>query len=184
MSRLMTKPTKSLCTQRRLRIRPVWSESSLCTQWVAKDQAFLTRTAKTLIRLGGCPGWSESSLGVHDILWVLSWCSLFQHYMQHSVNISWGTWYSVHVMCSISEGFSRRMYRISQIDRVLVCFPLAIAFQKSKFCIIFKMFFMYFKVNPWGELVHPSGSESHWVRPNVYLSTRHSGTLLLLVVEN
>ena len=31
------------------------------------------RTAKTLIRLGGCPGWSESSLGAHTILLVLSW---------------------------------------------------------------------------------------------------------------
>ena len=31
------------------------------------------RTAKTLIRLGGCPGWSESSLGAQIILLVLSW---------------------------------------------------------------------------------------------------------------
>ena len=31
------------------------------------------RTAKTLIRLGGCPGWSESLLGAHTTLLVLSW---------------------------------------------------------------------------------------------------------------
>ena len=31
------------------------------------------RTAETLIRLGGCPGWSESSLGTKVILLVLSW---------------------------------------------------------------------------------------------------------------
>ena len=30
------------------------------------------RTAKTLIRLGGCPGWSESLLGAHAIMLVLS----------------------------------------------------------------------------------------------------------------
>ena len=32
---------------------------------------FLTieRTAKTLIRLGGCPGWSASSLGAHSLCW-------------------------------------------------------------------------------------------------------------------
>ena len=30
------------------------------------------RTAKTLIRLGGCPGWSESSLDAQAILLVLS----------------------------------------------------------------------------------------------------------------
>ena len=46
MSHLMTKPTKWLCAQRRLRsaclgIRPVWSESSLCAQWVAKNPSFL-----------------------------------------------------------------------------------------------------------------------------------------------
>ena len=33
-------------------------------------------TAKTLIRLGGCPGWSESLLGAHAILLVLSWGGL------------------------------------------------------------------------------------------------------------
>ena len=27
------------------------------------------QTAKTLIRLGGCPGWSESSLGAHSLCW-------------------------------------------------------------------------------------------------------------------
>ena len=34
-------------------------------------------TAKTLIRLGGCPGWSESSLGAHFSLLVLSQGSSF-----------------------------------------------------------------------------------------------------------
>ena len=59
-------------TQISLGIHPVCSESSLCAQWVAKDPSFLQAAAKTLIRLGGCPGWSESSLGVHSFCWVLS----------------------------------------------------------------------------------------------------------------
>ena len=33
----------------------------------------IERTMNTLIRLGGCPGWSESSLGTKAILLVLSW---------------------------------------------------------------------------------------------------------------
>ena len=45
MNRLMTKPTKwhvrPAKTQISLGIRPVWSESSLCIQWVAKDPSFL-----------------------------------------------------------------------------------------------------------------------------------------------
>ena len=43
--KMTVRPAK---TRIRLGIRPVWSESSLCTQWVAKDQAFFVRTAKTL----------------------------------------------------------------------------------------------------------------------------------------
>ena len=45
MSRLMTKPTKwrvrPAKTQISLGIRPVWSASSLCAQWIAKDTSFL-----------------------------------------------------------------------------------------------------------------------------------------------
>ena len=53
-------------------IYPDWSVSSLYAwrklwHWLPTE-----RTAKTLIRLGGCPGWSESSLGAHVILLVLS----------------------------------------------------------------------------------------------------------------
>ena len=52
-----------------LGIRPVWSQSLLCAQWVAKDPRFLHADSKTLIRLGGCPGWSESSLGAQPNCW-------------------------------------------------------------------------------------------------------------------
>ena len=45
MSRLVTKPTKWLVrpakNQISLGIRPVWSESSLCAQWVAKGPSIL-----------------------------------------------------------------------------------------------------------------------------------------------
>ena len=75
LSRSMTKPTKwpvrPAKTQISLPNCIVWSESSLCAQWVAMDPN-VPRTAKTLIRLGGCLGWSESSLGAHAILLVLS----------------------------------------------------------------------------------------------------------------
>ena len=33
----------------------------------------IERTPNTLIRLGGCPGWSESSLGAKILSLVLSW---------------------------------------------------------------------------------------------------------------
>ena len=34
-----------------------------------RTQCFFMRTAKTLIRLGGCPGCSESSLGAQSFCW-------------------------------------------------------------------------------------------------------------------
>ena len=60
LSRLMTKPTTWLCAQRRLSqitlgIRPVWSESSLCAQWVAKDPSFLHADSEDSDHTGRTP---------------------------------------------------------------------------------------------------------------------------------
>ena len=52
----------------------------LYTHWVAKDPMFL-HAGKTLIRLGGCPGWSESSLGAHRfVAFVVLWLIFVCHY--------------------------------------------------------------------------------------------------------
>ena len=73
----MTNPTKwhvrPAKTQISLGIRPVWSEYRCALSGYVRTQAFFIRTAKTLIRLGRCTGWSESSLGAHAIMLVLSW---------------------------------------------------------------------------------------------------------------
>ena len=42
-------------TQISLGIRPVWSESSLCTQWVAKDPSFLHADSKDSDQTGQMP---------------------------------------------------------------------------------------------------------------------------------
>ena len=66
-----------MCAQRRL--RSAWAsaqtdQSLHCPHEEALgSQLPIRRTAKTLIRLGGCSGWSESSLGAQVILLVLSW---------------------------------------------------------------------------------------------------------------
>ena len=84
MSRDMTKPTK--CAQRRF--RSAWasaqSEQSLrcALSGLLRTQTFFMRTAKTLIRLGECPGWSESSLGAQSLCW-------FCHVAAHIVSFSW-----------------------------------------------------------------------------------------------
>ena len=73
----MTKPTKWLCAQRRLRSdwASAWasaqSDQSLhCVlSGLLRIWAFFMRTAKFLSRLAGCPDWSESSLGPHSFCW-------------------------------------------------------------------------------------------------------------------
>ena len=72
MSRDMTKPTKWLCIQRRL--RSAWasaqSDQSLrCSHETMGPQLPIEHTTKTLIRLGGCPGGSESLLGANSFCW-------------------------------------------------------------------------------------------------------------------
>ena len=44
--------------------------------WVLSYPLGAQRTAKTLTRLGGCPGWSESSLGAHTFCWF---CHIVAH---------------------------------------------------------------------------------------------------------
>ena len=57
-------------TQISLGIRPVWSESSLCAQWVAKDPSFLHADSEDSDQIGLI--WVFA--GCTAILLVLSWC--------------------------------------------------------------------------------------------------------------
>ena len=55
-------------TQISIGIRQIWSESSLCAQWVAKDPSFLHADIEDSDQ-------PQSLLGAHAILLVLSWGS-------------------------------------------------------------------------------------------------------------
>ena len=67
MSRDMTKPIKLVCTQRSL-----WSESSLCAQWVAKDPSFLHGDSEDSDQTGQMPRLIWVFAGRTAILLVLS----------------------------------------------------------------------------------------------------------------
>ena len=72
LSPLMTKPTKwhvrPVKTQISLGICPVWSVFAVRMKkaWVL---SYPLRAQRRLIRLGGCPGWSESLLGAQSFCW-------------------------------------------------------------------------------------------------------------------
>ena len=67
-----------MCDQRRLRSASASAQSDQSLHCLHEEslgsELPIEHTAKTLIRLGRCPGWSESLLGVHAILLILSRC--------------------------------------------------------------------------------------------------------------
>ena len=70
----MTKPTKWLCAQRRL--RSAWASS--LSAWrklgsLTTHQAHSEDSNQTV----GCPGWSESSVGAHSFCWF---CHVVAHF--------------------------------------------------------------------------------------------------------
>ena len=78
MSHLMTKPTKCLCTQRRL--RSAWAsaqsnQSSLCAQWVAKDRSFRHADSEDSDQTGRMPRliWVFAGRTCHFVGFVMRW---------------------------------------------------------------------------------------------------------------
>ena len=69
-----------------------------------RTQGFSMWTAKTLIRLGGCPGWSESSLGAH------SFCCFVMSRLSNTVR------YSLHflTLLSVANAYVSSRYKLWQ----------------------------------------------------------------------
>ena len=92
-----------LCAQRRL--RSAWAsaqsdQSQRCPPETKLGPKLpIERTAKTLIRLGGCPGWSESSLGTKVILLGLSWggSKCFFLKSKYAAHIHFITFFTFHI---------------------------------------------------------------------------------------
>ena len=95
-------------TQISLRIRAVWSQSSLSARSNLHPWLSIMRPMKILIRLRECAGWSESSLGAH-VLKVHFWrCRPFVY----------GSLISCHLL-------HKRLLKLKP------CFSLNFAFQKD-----------------------------------------------------
>ena len=77
LSHLMTKPTKMAYVPSEDSDQPGHLPSLIRAFAVRMKKAWVfsypLSAQRRLIRLGGCPGWSESLFGAHAILLVLSW---------------------------------------------------------------------------------------------------------------
>ena len=81
---------------------------SLISVFDVRFMGFFMRTAKILIRLGGCPGWSESSLGAHAALLVLSRGGSYEYTRLGFIwcvhDKQWGTQHCSRPLADLSGG--------------------------------------------------------------------------------
>ena len=119
----MTKPTKWVCAQRRLWLAWASAQSDQSLRCPHEETLGpllpIERKAKTLIRLGGCPGWSESSLGAHSFC---SFCHVVAHLCLVKNVQSMGIWeslktsrYHTNVICYSTEYITVFLYKWSYI---------------------------------------------------------------------
>ena len=96
-------------TQISLGIRPVWSESSLCAKWVAKDPSFFHADSEDSDQTGQMPRlirpvWSESSLGAHSFYWFCHVTTQWQSFnIIHTLTIT-SIVVDVHIVVETSTG--------------------------------------------------------------------------------
>ena len=100
------KHQNDLCVQQRL--RSAQSDKSLqcvLNGWL-RTQGFFIRTAKTLIRLGGCKGWSESSLDTHAIWLVLSYDLFMTHFLLQILLLCRHMWFCWFCQMILYDSYS------------------------------------------------------------------------------
>ena len=89
------------------------------------------RTVKTLIRLGRCPGWSESSLGAQSFYWFFLEAQDIRHKLKFCL---FDLYLPTHYFCPLPESFyfSFRFLFYFILFFILICY------------IYFFLFFLFF----------------------------------------
>ena len=123
-SRRTTRPTKWLCAQQRLRSASASAQSDQSLRYPHEEALgpwlSIERTAKTRIRLGGCPGWCESSLGAQSFCWS---CRDVAH-----ITVTCND-YKVAVQCDRFRKVLTLVYNISTSDSLVIVLTIIIPFQ-------------------------------------------------------
>ena len=96
LSRLMAKPTKwhvrPAKTQISLGIRPVWSESPLCAQWVGQHSGFLHADSKDSDQTGRMPRLIRLRLAHMPFCWFCHEAAHFSYPLILQRNFKRGAW--------------------------------------------------------------------------------------------
>ena len=149
MSHLTTKPTNWLCAQPKLRSDWADAQADLSLRWTNMffvgfvvtrlifTWKYNERTAKSLIRLGGCPGWSESSLDEHAFCWFCrdeahiyleTWILLLQDAAWSLYTLSWV------VLCWLFNYWSFTSGIVRMMQMLIFSFPIPICLSARRSC--------------------------------------------------
>ena len=102
-------------TQISLGINPVWSESSLCAQWVAKDPSFLHADSKDSDQTGWMPRLVWVFPGCTVILLVLSWQLIYMKILSLIRLVSDFLGCRLHKTCFLIAWLYRLLLYIKQL---------------------------------------------------------------------
>ena len=110
------------------------------------------RTAKTMIRLGGCPGCSESSLGAHATLLVLSWCSSFAFFLHKDICCGYSLkspciQMSTHNICFFTENGRKLSFNYHQIPFYILMLVFRSCWTYIAYCIFVVITLLLIEVN-------------------------------------
>ena len=108
-NKMTVRPAK---TQISLGIRPVWSESSLCAQWIAKETSFLNADSEDSGQTGRMPRLIWVFAGRTVILLVLSWGGSFHDVATKSVYFSFiVSWHCNHTRYEREDSLSNAVIK-------------------------------------------------------------------------
>ena len=116
-NKMSVRPAK---TQLNLGIRPVWSESSLCAQWVAKDPIFLHADSEDFDQTGH----------THFVGFVMSWlkCNIEQKMLTGGNNLR-----IVDVFLNLERAYVLSQYEVIYLDFVGTPGPSNISHMRVSF---------------------------------------------------
>ena len=111
-----------------LGIRPVWSVFAVRMKkaWVL---SYPLSVQLRLIRLGGCPGWSESSLGAQSFCWF---CHVAAQIVDLPVCITWWGWKYFEIMYVFSNYFTYHSFLSHSFFLLYIVYPVCMFYVPSK----------------------------------------------------
>ena len=108
LSCLMTKPNKMACAPSEDSDQPGHPPSLIRVFAICMKKAWILsyplRAQRRLIRLGGCPGWSESSLGAQPFCWFYHEVAHFRIFTVISSSVPVYRVFMVHVFVIFRRG--------------------------------------------------------------------------------